>query len=555
MSNDFNKIISDCSGIITDNIKTPRDVIRFINLFMPKYEKNRDRVDFHDFLILSLIQYKHYDEYRYLYDERFTRETTREIIITNTNNEPENKPLQLLLLDENIATILSEKVKDKERRADLRELLIELFGEKDSYNEEVFSQIKFRGKFKAYFEVLVTKAGATYNQDLFDEQIFKLRLENAFETGILEYLKISTGLDIKDEEDLRDYLQKLLWVNKRKVEQIDRIRELILKDSDTAKILQTIINNYTSIILDEFKKIPPLNILADFVNDRENKIILAKNEIFDIIKAEIDMNMIEVKGGEFTMVDGSKAKKVKVDEFKISRFQVTQELYRAVMSENPSHFNGHNLPVESVSWYDAVEFCNKLSALCGRKLYYQIDKETKDKDNKNESDGLKWIVKIDKNADGFRLPTETQWEYAARHCRKDNQETKEYAGTSDRKELKDYAWYYENSGDKELDEAKWSADLRDKNNCRTHTVGTAKKAEDLLIHDMSGNVWEWCWDWYREYDDKDTDNPVGASTGSNRVLRGGSWYISAQYCRVSIRRINAPGDRDNYIGFRLALVS
>jgi len=550
----YSSIITRYRNIITDNIKNPRDVTRFINLFMPKYEKIEKNVDFHDFLMLSLIRYNYYSEYRDLYDGDFIEETVEKNIEIERSkgNSYQQKQIPVLYLKTDIDDILKRKFEGrKDREKDnFKKLLEELFNSKtkrtlftketqNTYDEQNYeSCIKFKENFDVYFQVFV-----------------------ADETNDLEFIKKTNVLSLKNIKGFKDYLQRLLKVNKREIEQSDRIRELIFNDSTTSENLRIKIGiedneeSYKDIIFDEFKKIPPLNILADFVNDKENKIILEKDEISEIIKAEVDMNMIEIQGGEFTMMDGSKAKKVKVDEFKISRFQVTQELYRAIMSENPSHFNGHNLPVERVSWYDAVEFCNKLSALCGRKPYYRIDKETKDENNKNDNDELKWTIAINKDADGFRLPTEAQWEYAAQHCRKDGVKTTEYAGTEDRKELKNYAWYYENSGDKELDEGKWNVDLLSKNNCRTHTVGTAPKADELKIHDMSGNVWEWCWDWYGEYDDKDTDNPVGASTGSSRVLRGGSWDYIALCCRVSNRYYFTPDNRYFSFGFRLVLVS
>ena len=534
-ANKFETTINDCRPIIADNIKNPRDVIRFINLFMPKYEKIKEKVDFSDFLMLSLIRYNYYSEYRDLYEKRFTQETTSKINVTDKNGKTEEQKHRLLTLkkDDEINKILAEKVKDEERRDNLKKILEELFKEKDIYDEKTFLKIKYPKRFKSYFDVFFTNEEANiekkediseayYNPNLFDGNIFKIRLDNILETNILEDLKRTIGVDSKNEADLRDYLQKLLWINKRKVEQIDRIRDLILNDSDTVKVLRAKINNYVSIILEEFKKNPPLNILADFVNDKENKIILAQNEISEIIKAEMDINMIPMNG------------------FNISRFQVTQELYRVVMGKNPSRFNGHNLPVECVTWYDAVEFCNKLSEKCKLAEYYKLE----DIERGNDGQIVKAIVNIKgEKANGYRLPKEEWWKDAAEHCLLDEKKkTTEYAGTNDRNELKNYAWYYENSGDKELDDAKWSADLLSKNNCRTHAVGTAKKADELKIHDMSGNVWEWCEDWYDE-------------NRSSRVLRGGSWNDYAQYCRVSNRGNYPPGNRYSSFGFRLALSS
>jgi formylglycine-generating enzyme required for sulfatase activity len=215
-------------------------------------------------------------------------------------------------------------------------------------------------------------------------------------------------------------------------------------------------------------------------------------------------------------------------KFWISKYLVTQGQYESIMGNNPSYFKGEKLPVESVSWYDAAEFCNRLSAefnsLKGEQRYI----------------GTGESLKEDTTKKGFRLPTENEWVYAAKHCRKDGTETTEFAGTNAEKELKNYAWYYENSGDKELDDAKWDGKLLTKNNCKTHEVGTTKKADELNIHDMSGNVWEWCENWY----DKE---------GSDRVLRGGGWGINAKACRVSYRGSFTPGDRYSGIGFRVVL--
>jgi formylglycine-generating enzyme required for sulfatase activity len=211
-------------------------------------------------------------------------------------------------------------------------------------------------------------------------------------------------------------------------------------------------------------------------------------------------------------------------KFYISKFLVTQAQYESFMGNNPSYFKGEKLPVETVSWYDAAEFCNRLS-----------DKFKKDK-RYIEKNG---VLEEDISKNGFRLPTSEEWIFAAQHCRKDGTETTEYAGTNNKNELKNYAWYYENSGDKVLDEKKWSIDNLNKNNCRTHEVGTAKNSNELKIHDMSGNVWEWCED----------------SDGSDRVLRGGSWRDYSGGTRVSYRGSSIPDYRYADSGFRLALSS
>jgi formylglycine-generating enzyme required for sulfatase activity len=201
---------------------------------------------------------------------------------------------------------------------------------------------------------------------------------------------------------------------------------------------------------------------------------------------------------------GSDAKPVHevcVSDFSIGKFEVTQGQYASVMGSNPSQFAscGSDCPVEKVSWNDAQAFINKLNAKSGRQ---------------------------------YRLPTEAEWEYAARSGGKDEK----WAGTNDEAGLGKYAWYEKNSGK------------------MTHRVGL-KKANGLGIHDMTGNVYEWCQDWYNEsyYEDSPKDNPPGADIGENRVLRGGSWDYSDNLARAAARYRYYPAYRTNTNGLRLVL--
>ena len=164
------------------------------------------------------------------------------------------------------------------------------------------------------------------------------------------------------------------------------------------------------------------------------------------------------------------------------------------MGKNPSSFTGDNNPVERVSWNEAQEFCQKLSTLIGKK---------------------------------YRLPTEAEWEYAARGGNKSK--GYKYSGSNT---IGDVAWYTSNSGRK------------------THPVGQ-KQPNELGIYDMSGNVWEWCYDWKGSYSSSPQTNPTGPTSGSTRVFRGGSWEYTAKICRVAYRDGNFPGIRGSYLGLRV----
>jgi formylglycine-generating enzyme required for sulfatase activity len=218
--------------------------------------------------------------------------------------------------------------------------------------------------------------------------------------------------------------------------------------------------------------------------------------------------MVFVQGGSFKMGsnDGDSDEKpvhsVTVDDFYIGKYEVTQKEWNDVMGNNPSHRKGYNLPVESVSWYDAVEFCNKKSRAEGLTPCYS---------------GSGTNTTCNFSANGYRLPTEAEWEYAARGGVKTHDRASlTYAGSNS---IKKVAWYRGNSESK------------------THPVGK-KQANELGLHDMSGNVWEWCNDWYDEnyYSSSIRYDPQGAVLGSRRALRGGSWYDLANLCRVANRK-------------------
>ena len=233
--------------------------------------------------------------------------------------------------------------------------------------------------------------------------------------------------------------------------------------------------------------------------------------------------------------------------FHIGKYPVTQAQYQAVIGTNPSYFktpvssetNTANRPVEQVSWYDAVEFCNKLSDIEGLTPYYTIDKNTVDPNNTNSGDPYRWLVTLNPGANGYRLPTEAQWEYACR------------AGTTHA-----FNWDTDTINSSQ---ANYYASYIDPNNKvagtylqRTTSVGSYAP-NTWGIYDMHGNVWEWCWDWYGSYSGDKTD-PTGAVSGGLRVLRGGSWYGDGQYLRSADRNCYYPYYWDSYYyGFRVVL--
>ena len=203
--------------------------------------------------------------------------------------------------------------------------------------------------------------------------------------------------------------------------------------------------------------------------------------------------------------------KVKLSNYSIGQTEVTQALWTAVMGNNPSYFTGdQNRPVENVSWNDCQVFITKLNELTGR---------------------------------NFRLPTEAEWEYAARgvyyYSYYYDEYNFEYSGSNF---IERVAWYYDNS---------YAVGIGDPN-YGTHPVGT-KSCNLMELYDMSGNVWEWCQDWYGAYSSESQTNPTGPATGSYRVMRGGSWCNSAKYNRVACRNYSYPSYAEYHVGLRLAL--
>ena len=233
------------------------------------------------------------------------------------------------------------------------------------------------------------------------------------------------------------------------------------------------------------------------------------HEIFTDVDAaeEIIASMVFVEGGTFQMgatseqaseADGDEkpVHSVTVSDFYMGKTEVTQRQWKAIMGSNPSGFEGDDLPVENVSWNDCQEFVQKLNQLTGKT---------------------------------FRLPTEAEWEYAARGGKYHS--GYKYAGSND---INYVAWCFSNSGSK------------------THAVAT-KQPNALGLYDMSGNVWEWCSDYYGGYTSGNSDNPTGPATGTKRVVRGGSFSYESDFCRCKARNSLPEKNQSVSVGLRLAV--
>ena len=253
---------------------------------------------------------------------------------------------------------------------------------------------------------------------------------------------------------------------------------------------------------------PSQSITITSDNSSSTSVTSGASEISIPVSNGITIDMVKVEAGTFKMGATSEMKKpfkwekpvrqvTLTNDYYMGKYEVTQALWQTVMGSNPSRFKGsNNLPVECVSWDDCQEFIRKLNIMTGR---------------------------------SFRLPTEAEWEYAARGGKKSC--GYQYSGSSN---ILDVAWYWDNSLD------------------GTHVVGM-KQANELGLYDMTGNVFEWCKDWYGAYRSSSLINPAGTASGADRVCRGGGWGSSMRCCRSSYRDYYPPNYRYGNLGFRLVL--
>lgn len=269
-------------------------------------------------------------------------------------------------------------------------------------------------------------------------------------------------------------------------------------------------------------------------------IFFIKEDEVVTIKTAHDDGLVLISGGKFNMGspddevqrgEDEVLHEVTVDDFYISAYEVTQKEYEDVMGENPSNFDGDNLPVENVSWYDAIEYCNKLSEKEGLTPVYKID-----------GDEVAW----DRGANGYRLPTEAEWEYAARGGTNTPFNTETSISDEEANYYGHYPYGIEENYFSQSKLETQPGEYRE----TTLDVGSFNPNK-FGLYDMHGNVREWVYDYYGEYDTENTDNPTGPLTGSLKVNRGGGWNDYAKHLRSAYRASFPPEQSSSNLGFRI----
>jgi formylglycine-generating enzyme required for sulfatase activity len=264
----------------------------------------------------------------------------------------------------------------------------------------------------------------------------------------------------------------------------------------------------------------------------KNILILAVAFLASVMPAgqcQAESDFVLIKGGSFLMgsptSEAGREKdetrhRVTVSDFTMGKYEVTQREYRQIMGSNPSQFKGDDLPVENVTWFEAVQYCNARSTREGLAPAYTIRRQD---------------VSWNRTAAGYRLPTEAEWEYACR------------AGTTSpfstgANITTDQANYYGTYPYENLQRGEY----------RQKTVPVRSFGPNPRgLHTMHGNVWEWCWDWYGSYGSADQVDPAGPSSGVYRVYRGGGWNDFGRHLRSAYRAASSPSNRSGNLGFRL----
>ena len=331
----------------------------------------------------------------------------------------------------------------------------------------------------------------------------------------------------EQSKEIDKYDQMLEEINKKEAEKQAKVKNI-------EKVYNKLVTLDKS---EQITKDQKAKIWEEFLNDYANTDNPYKTDVQNkIAKYTFNWeNGVFVEGGSFDMGDNKwdytkPIHKVTISSFYISKYETTQAEYQSLMGSNPSNFKGSNLPVEKVSWYDAIKYCNAKSKKEGLSVAYN---ETTGDLLDSSGNATNDITKVK----GYRLPTDAEWEYAARGGNKSQGYT--YSGGNNAEEV---AVYEENSYKKGSSSSDYG----------THIVGS-KKPNELGIYDMSGNVWEWCTDyWSDNYNNSTTINPVNTKSSGSRVDRGGSWRDYAVYLRVGDRRGYTPTSTDDYLGFRLA---
>ena len=370
--------------------------------------------------------------------------------------------------------------------------------------------------------VLVTSAAITYSRELEERAILG---DNVAMWQLSQCYRFSLGCD--RDLDKADY-----WLDRAAEEgNVDALNQKVLLDDKGKRLTDAKRRELAAVERQERERLLKSKEEQRLAEERrkqeEQRLAEEQRRQEELKKQEqikkqtftvngVSFVMVEVKGGTFTMgatsEQGSDAESnekpahnVTLSSYYIGETEVTQELWKAVMGKNPSRFKGNKYPVERVSWEDCQKFIKKLNKLTGER---------------------------------FRLPTEAEWEFAARGG--NLSKGYKYNGSNN---LGKVAWYNGNRGFKGSSSPDYS----------THAVGT-KLPNELGLYDMSGNVWEWCSDWYGDYSSSAQSNPTGPSSAPYlRVGRGGCWSDLARRCRVSSRDYFSPDFRCNCLGLRLAL--